>query len=167
MGVRSALRAGRPLPPGRFLVLISVRGWVDSRPIVRLEGLGQLKNPVTSACSIVPQPLCMYGCIDPRFLDLGTSWRWVVSFTPLPLYPRYPLDRRLGGPQSQSGWRGEEKILYPTGTRTPTPSSSSWEMYCVFCFKHSRHSQCLLASTFMFVTEFAVRVNIYCSKYNS
>jgi hypothetical protein len=28
------------------------------------------------------------GCIDPHFLDLGTSWRWVVSFTPRPLYPR-------------------------------------------------------------------------------
>jgi hypothetical protein len=42
-----ALRAGRPLPPGRFLVLISVRGWVDSRAIVWLEGLGQLKNPMT------------------------------------------------------------------------------------------------------------------------
>jgi hypothetical protein len=27
------------------------------------------------------------GGIDPRFLDLGTSWRWVVSFTPRPLYP--------------------------------------------------------------------------------
>jgi hypothetical protein len=27
------------------------------------------------------------GCIDPHFLDLGTSWRWVVSFMPLPLYP--------------------------------------------------------------------------------
>jgi hypothetical protein len=25
------------------------------------------------------------GCIDPHFLDLGTSWRWVVSFTPRPL----------------------------------------------------------------------------------
>jgi hypothetical protein len=27
-------------------------------------------------------------CIDPYFLDLGTSWRWVVSFTSRPLYPR-------------------------------------------------------------------------------
>jgi hypothetical protein len=34
------------LPPGRFLVLICVRGWVDSSGIVLLEGLGQLKNPM-------------------------------------------------------------------------------------------------------------------------
>jgi hypothetical protein len=31
----------------------------------------------------------------------------------------------LGGPQSRSGRFGEEKILDPTGTRTPTPRSSS------------------------------------------
>jgi hypothetical protein len=66
------------------------------------------------------------GCIDPHFLDLGTSWRWVVSFTPLPLYPwgKSPgtLDRRLGGPQSRSGRRGEENILDPTGTRNSDPS---------------------------------------------
>jgi hypothetical protein len=36
--------------------------------------------------------------------------------------PWYPLDRRLGGPQSRSGQRGEEQILDPTGTRIPTPS---------------------------------------------
>jgi hypothetical protein len=44
----SALLSDRPLPPGRFLVvLISVRGSVDLRAIVRLEGIGQLKNPMT------------------------------------------------------------------------------------------------------------------------
>jgi hypothetical protein len=43
----SALRASRPLSPGRFLVLISVRGRVDPRAIVRLEGLGQFKNSMT------------------------------------------------------------------------------------------------------------------------
>jgi hypothetical protein len=37
-----------PPPPGRFLVLISVRAWVEPRAIVRLEILGQLKNPMTS-----------------------------------------------------------------------------------------------------------------------
>jgi hypothetical protein len=53
------------------------------------------------------------------FLDLGI----VVSFTPLPLYPwgkilRYPLDRRLGWPQSQSGRCGKNKNLVPAGHRT-------------------------------------------------
>jgi hypothetical protein len=48
-----------------------------------------------------------------------------MNFMPRPLYPwgkslRYPLDRRLGGPQSRSGRRGEEKILDPTRIPTPT-----------------------------------------------
>jgi hypothetical protein len=65
------------------------------------------------------------GYIDPPFLDLGPSWESVVSFKPLSLYPRgksprYPLDGRLGGPQSRSRRHGEVKILVPTGTRTPT-----------------------------------------------
>jgi hypothetical protein len=44
----STLRAGRFLPPGRFLVLISVRGWVDPRATVRLEGLGKLNISTSS-----------------------------------------------------------------------------------------------------------------------
>jgi hypothetical protein len=54
------------------------------------------------------------GGIAPYILDLSIIWRWVVSFTPRPLYPQWksawcPLDRRLGGSQSRSGCDGEEK----------------------------------------------------------
>jgi hypothetical protein len=62
--------------------------------------------------------------IDPRFLDLGTSWRWVVSFISLPSH-RYPLDRVLDGLQSRPGRYREVKILDPSRIRTPTPQSSS------------------------------------------
>jgi hypothetical protein len=57
------------------------------------------------------------GGIAPRILDLGIRWRWVVSFTPRPLYPQgkspqYPLGRTLGGPQSRSGYaKGKEEEM--------------------------------------------------------
>jgi hypothetical protein len=43
----------------------------------------------------------------------------VVSLTPLPLYPhgksaRYPLERRLGGPQGRSGTRAAQPVAIPT-----------------------------------------------------
>jgi hypothetical protein len=56
--------------------------------------------------------------------------RWVVSFTPWPLYSRgkssrYPLDKRLRGPYNLSGRHGGVKILVPIGAGTPAPWSSS------------------------------------------
>jgi hypothetical protein len=56
------------------------------------------------------------GGIAPRILDLST--RWMVSFTTRPLYlqgksPSYPLDRRLGVPQSRFGRGDEEKNSQP------------------------------------------------------
>jgi hypothetical protein len=80
------------------------------------------------------------------FLDLDNSRRRVVSFTRRLLYlrersPRYQLDRRLGGPQSRSERRGEEKFIDPTGTRTPTPPSSSpfpVAIPCTGCIEHKK-----------------------------
>jgi hypothetical protein len=68
------------------------------------------------------------GCIVPHLLDLGISWSGQLH-APAALTPGrspwYPLDRRLGRPQSRSGRHGEVKILDSTGTRTPTSRSSS------------------------------------------
>jgi hypothetical protein len=107
-----------------------------------LAGSGGKRASCWLPVRCVSEPLCLTnealryegvwesGGIDPRFLHVGSSRRWVGSFTPRPVYPRgknpsYPLDTRLGGPQSQSGRCGEEKILDPSRTRNPTPQSSS------------------------------------------
>jgi hypothetical protein len=70
----------------------------------------------TSVC--LPKTYWGSGSIAPRILVLGIRWRWVVSFTPRPLYPQgkspwYSLDRRLGGPHNRSGRGGEEKNSQP------------------------------------------------------
>jgi hypothetical protein len=57
-------------------------------------------------------------------LNFGTSWRRVVSITPLSLYPqgngpRDRLHRRLCVPQSRSGHYGEDKNLLPSPGNEP------------------------------------------------
>jgi hypothetical protein len=70
---------------------------------------------------------CRYSSI---ILDLGIRWKLVVSFMPPLLYPSgkshwYPLDRRMGGPQSQSGCCGGNKNLLPLPGIEPRPSNLS------------------------------------------
>jgi hypothetical protein len=92
------------------------------------------------------------GCIDPYYLDHGTSWRWVISFTPLSLYRGgkstwYPLDMRLSGPQRRSGRLGKEKILDRTGIRTPTlPSFSPQPVAILTTISRPILAQCLISS---------------------
>jgi hypothetical protein len=55
------------------------------------------------------------------------------QFTPRPLYPqgknhRYPLDRRLGGPQSRSGRGGEAKDSQPLPRIEPRSSSGFFNL---------------------------------------
>jgi hypothetical protein len=76
-------------------------------------------------------------------LYLGTGFRRVVSVTPLSFYPRgkspwYPLDRRLGGPQSWTGhcWVKKKTYLSPESnpgrsTMTTEPCSSQCTLFWV------------------------------------
>jgi hypothetical protein len=82
--------------------------------------------PVLNSLSIIPWRHIREWRYSSINLDLGSRQIWVVSFMPWPLYlqgksPRYPLDSRLGGAQSQSG-HCEEKSLPLPGTE-PWPSS--------------------------------------------
>jgi hypothetical protein len=69
------------------------------------------------------------------FFDLRTGLRWVVSFTPGPLYLQwknlwYPLDRRVGGPQSRSRRGHEEKNSQPQPMKEWSyTSESSWPQH--------------------------------------
>jgi len=69
----------------------------------------------------------------PRVHGLDTRWRWVVSFTPRPLYPQvkspwYPSYGRLGGPSA--GQDAVARRTFPNPYRDSNPRSSSPWNYC-------------------------------------
>jgi len=58
------------------------------------------------------------GPVAPRLINIGTTWRWQVTFMPRPFYfqgicPRYPFGRKLCGSQSRYGHCSEEKNTRP------------------------------------------------------
>jgi hypothetical protein len=57
--------------------------------------------------------------VAPLILNLGTRWRWMVSFTPQPLYhqrkrTQYPMARRLDEPHGPARG-GEGRKYQPSG----------------------------------------------------
>jgi len=71
------------------------------------------------------------GGLAPRIRNIGTRWRWMVSFPfrqhyPQGKIPQYALDRRLGGPQSRSEWGGKQKISPRGDNWTPVVQPVAW-----------------------------------------
>jgi len=74
----------------------------------------------------VSQHVILTSCSRNLIHNLRTTWRWLVSLTPRPLYPSDRLTRRLGESlKSQSGCYGRQKILARIRNRTTIPRSSS------------------------------------------
>jgi hypothetical protein len=100
MAVRlSVLHASHPLPPGRFLVLTSVRGCVNPRAIVQLKELGQLKTPMIS-------------------LGIKPTTFWLVA---------YAIENHLCPKQSKYGqyykiWKRNFVIIYSAAMSVQSPA---------------------------------------------
>jgi hypothetical protein len=80
------------------------------------------------------------GCIDPHFLDLCTSWRWVVSFTPWPLY----LRERAPGTHCIGGWVDPRACLDEMDKRKFLPYRDSNPDLSVVQPVASRYTDCAI-----------------------
>jgi hypothetical protein len=142
-----ALRAGRPSPPRRFLVIISVRGWVNSRAMVRLEGLGQLKKKSTSSG------------LEPATFQLVAKCLNELRY-------RVPPVKPLGTSSNHCALKGEYRRFLQ-----PRRHVASSHMHIVKLSSHVRGSRCqevwdsLLQSTVVTIrtTYFNIKKAAFCT----
>jgi hypothetical protein len=77
---------------------ISPRGWTIGLLVTAVQR--RSLNPMTRTISAMPCSHMGSEDMAPCNLNLGTKWRWAVSFLAPRNKPQYPLNRRLGGPRA-------------------------------------------------------------------
>jgi hypothetical protein len=99
---------------------------------------------------------------NPPLLNLGTRWKCVISFTPLPLYPQrskvwYPFDMMQGRPQSLSERWLEVKTLFVLGQQQKYVQflTHYQHMNLYFCVRRLANFQ-----NIMFRIEYLLHVNM-------
>jgi len=127
-------------------------------------------------------PCACHGCMwgsghrHPCIFNLYLRWRWGVSFTPSLLYlegkgPPYPVNRRLGVPQSPSEHSAEEINLLPLLGIEPwylrcsvccLVNMLSWP-YCIQYYIYYIKAVLLLRMTMLLSSSARLRVNFSCS----